>query len=351
MLETLWYTRCPAPTAATIAITQDWLRQEFEPDGTAVRSLASSRDRSVQQAHYSQSQPNAFRFGGTIPPLVALSRGADIKIAGLAWHDRLHAVFALPGSGIETAEDLRGKRLSLPVRLHDDIDWWQATVLEGYDQLFRQTGLSRDEVSLARVPIARSYLDDVVTADDPAKSLWGAKSQFAVQREEVAALHRGEVDAIYSDGAMAALLAASTGVKPVVVLDASDEPGSRFGTPSILTVSGSLFRDHHDIVVRLLARFLDAQQWVHGHQDAARRLFARETGVPEDFLEDAYSPRLLEQISLSLEPRHISLLRQKKDHLVSSGFLRQDFDIDAVIEPSALSEAKALRARQQGAAA
>jgi len=36
-IDTLWYTRCPAPTAATIAIRNGWLEEEFARDGIAVR--------------------------------------------------------------------------------------------------------------------------------------------------------------------------------------------------------------------------------------------------------------------------------------------------------------------------
>jgi ABC-type nitrate/sulfonate/bicarbonate transport system substrate-binding protein len=135
-IDTLWYTRCPAPTAATIAIREGWLDTEFAADGIAVRSLASSNDRQVHLSHYRHSQPNSFRFGCYVPPLISQSRGADIKVIGIAWHDRVHGIYALPDSGIETAADLKGKRLGVPVRLNDDVDWWRASVLGGYKALF-----------------------------------------------------------------------------------------------------------------------------------------------------------------------------------------------------------------------
>ena len=38
----LWYTRCPVPTASSLAITQGWLDEEFAPDGITVASLRSA---------------------------------------------------------------------------------------------------------------------------------------------------------------------------------------------------------------------------------------------------------------------------------------------------------------------
>lgn len=83
MIDTLWFTRCPAPTPASIAIRNAWLRDEFAPDGIEVLSLAASKDKSVHLSHYRHTQPNSFRFGGYVPPLISCARGRDVKIIGL----------------------------------------------------------------------------------------------------------------------------------------------------------------------------------------------------------------------------------------------------------------------------
>ena len=50
--DTLWYTRCPVPTASGIAIHHGWLDAEFAPDGIAIRSLRASADRAVRESHF-----------------------------------------------------------------------------------------------------------------------------------------------------------------------------------------------------------------------------------------------------------------------------------------------------------
>lgn len=342
-IDTLWYTRCPAPTAATIAIREGWLEEEFAPDGIAVRSLASSTDRTVHLSHYRHSQPNSFRFGGYVPPLISRSRGADIKAIGLAWHDRVHAIYALPDSGIASVADLKGKRLGVPVRVNDDVDWWRASVLDGYDALFASGRLGREDVELVEIPIARAYVEDATTGNAPGQSLWGAASQFAVQRDEVAALHRGQVDAIYSDGALTAILSATTGARAVHRFSGNEDDTDGYGTPCVLTVSGALLEQRPDLVARWVGRLLDAPAWAAGHEDETRRLFARETGLPEDLLDAAYSPRLFKQLDFSLSENRVRLLEAKYRHLLDRGFLAGPFDFEAFIDPGPLRHALAQR--------
>ncbi len=341
-LDTLWYTRCPAPTAATIAIRNGWLEAEFAPDGIAVRSLASSPDRQVHLSHYRHSQPNSFRFGGYVPPLISRGRGADVQCIGISWHDRVHAIYALPESGIRSVADLAGKRLSVPVRLNDDVDWWQASVLGGYDALFDTGVITRDQVKLVKLGITRSYMEDAVTGSSAGQSLWGATSQFAVQRDEVAALLRGDVDAIYSDGALTAVLAATTGARPVVRLRGNEDDRSGFGTPCLLTASGGLLAERPDLVARWVARLLPASTWALAHADEVTRLFARETGLPEEFLPLAYSDRLGAQADISLAENRVALVKAKYRHLLHLGMIETPFDIDAFFDHGPLTSARAL---------
>jgi ABC-type nitrate/sulfonate/bicarbonate transport system substrate-binding protein len=347
-IDTLWFTRCPSPSAASIAIRENWLVDEFAPDGIAVKSLASSSDKSVQLSHYRHTQPNSFRFGGWVPPLVSASRGADVKVIGLAWPDRAGGVLALPGSGIRTPEDLRGKRFSLPRRKNDSVDWWHAAVLHGYASALRRAGLRFRDVQLVEVDIEREYVADATTGDAPGQSLWGARSQFAVQREEVAALYRGEVDVLYSDAAMGALLRAFVG--PVIVVDLfnreEDSPEGD-GQPVVLTVSGGLLRERPDLVERWLVRLLDADAWARSHPAEARRIFAVDTGLPEDLVDDAFSPRLTQQIDVSLSPRRVAQLARLHEDLLTRGIIDSPIDFERFIDPAPLAAACELWRRRQ----
>lgn len=347
-IETLWFTRCPAPTPASIAIRNGWLVAEFAPDGIEVLSLAASKDRSVHLSHYRHTQPNSFRFGGYVPPLISLSRGADIRIIGIGWPDRTAEIVVPENSAIRDSADLRGKRLGVPVRRNDSVDWWQATVRAGYEDALKKAGLSPEEVAFVEIGIEREYVADVAQGSARDLSLWGARSQFAVQREEAAALVRGEVDALYTDAAMGAILKAAYGLRPVLDLSrAEDDPDGVSGHPTLLTVSGALLDERPDLVARWVAQLLDVEAWCRDNEDEAVRILARDTGVPEDFFAPAYSPRAHLQMDVSLSPRRMALVNMKYDQLMRHGFLDGPFDLEKVVNAGPLKTALAARGTER----
>ena len=60
-ISELWYTRCPVPTASSIAISQGWLDAEFASDGIAVSSLRASTFAGKFQQKRRRSQLDARR--------------------------------------------------------------------------------------------------------------------------------------------------------------------------------------------------------------------------------------------------------------------------------------------------
>ncbi len=56
--DTIWYTRCPVPTATGIAADLGWLDDEFAPDGIEVRSLQDvSRDEAADYPLHPRARP------------------------------------------------------------------------------------------------------------------------------------------------------------------------------------------------------------------------------------------------------------------------------------------------------
>jgi len=346
-VTTLWYTRCPAPTAASVAIRQGWLEEEFAPDGIAVRSISEAGDEATRLAHYSHDHPALFRFGGYVPPLQAMARGVDLRIIGLNWHDRVAGFHTLPDHPLaarraEGAVALAGARIALPIRRHDRTDWWRATVLAGIEHLRAILPPGAAPPVIVPIEIERAYYDDATAGPEARASLWGSRSQFAVQREEVAALYRGQVDAIYSDAALAAILCATTGAVPVLGLRGyEDDSEAGFGHPIVLTVSAPLLAERPDLVDRWMARLLGAQDWVRRNLSETRRIFANDTGLPEALLEHGYSARLPDQVDISLSPARVALVRRKYDHLLAHGFLDRAYDFDAMIDHGPLARSRA----------
>ena len=164
-IEALWYTRCPVPSASSLAIDNGWLDAEFEPDGISVASLRASAERGVRESHFDHSQADSFRQGGNIPPIWTRSRGGDTALVAISWTDEYQAVIAMPGAGIESPADLRGRRLGLPRRVNDQIDYWRAMCLLGYLSTLSLAGLGPDLRTLKHCDRHHFQVTDVSLVD------------------------------------------------------------------------------------------------------------------------------------------------------------------------------------------
>lgn len=342
-LETIWYTRCPVPTAFSIALQLGWLDAEFASDGIVLRSLASSTEASVRQSHFSHSQANSVRHGGAIPPLLARQRGSDLRIVGLSVSGFTQRVLALKESGIRNVRDLAGKRLGIPCRINDPIDFARATALRGFDLALKQGGLLAGDVLLVDVKEERRFVDDTTPDTGRSATLWDASSNFGFQRAAAFALLRGEVDAIFAHGASSVTLQSFLGATVVAEWDLSDDLASTVNNqPFPLTVSGTLVDDRPDVVARLVARVREAAAWAREHEREAKRIIASETGLPEEIVDRAFGPNVHAQLDIDLAPRLVNALQALHDDVLLRGFLHVPVDLEAFIDRRPLQAAQAL---------
>jgi len=342
----LWYTRCPVPTAFSVAVRLGWIDEEFTKDGIEIVSLLNSPSRAVRESHFAHTQPNSFRHGGNIPPIWAFSEGNDVRLIGLSWQEEFQPILVRPDSKIRTVEDLKGKKLALPWRKNDSIDFWRATVLRGFLTALASAGLTERDVELVEIPVQRAFIDDSPEATTHDGSLWSAASTSSLQREEAVALLTGKVDAIFSHGAHAANVRAFLGAR--VLLDVGKLPDRRQrinnATPLALTASGELIDKRPELVIRWLTRVIEAGEWAKSHRDETYRIVAAESGVPEEIAREAYGDTLPDSLVPNLSPENVQALVSQKEHLLSHGFIKNDFDVDDFIVREPLLEAKRIAA-------
>lgn len=345
MSEHVWYTHVPSPTAFGVALRKGWIHEEMARCGVEVRSLAASSDPDVQRFRRERTSPRAFRQGGNVAPLIARARGNDVRLIGLSRTSSIHPVLALPASGYRTAADLLGRRIAIPVRKNAIVDIPRATALRTVNNLLASAGLTTNEVELVAIPIEGSYFDTRPRPGDPIADGPREGVAFQVssaQTEEVAALIRGEVDAIASEGSTAAILAATLGLRTV-------EPGRAvprdLNNRSLLavTVSGGLLDREPGLVVSVLVQILAAAEWAIDEEAEARRLVALDAGIHEDLLDAAYSPRVSRQLGVDLRMDKVADLRQQHDFLLEQGIIGKPVDFDAFIDPEPLKIALARR--------
>ena len=326
-ITTLWYTRCPMPTASGIAIELGWLDEEFARDGIEVLSLRASSDRKVRESHFSHTQDDSFREGGNTPPIWSRAQGADTRLIGATWIDQYQTIVALPGSGIRTPADLRGRRLGIPHHLNDQIDFWRGKSLRAILTALDLAGLTTDDVELVDLPEDETFLGDEETSRSG--TLWSAKRQQAILRAEAFALIRGEVDAINLTGARGAMLEALLGAIQIVDLGNHPDPEVRIsnGIPMAFTVSGALVRERPDLARRYLNTVRRAAHWARDHPSETRRIIARELGDAEEWVEISYGSNLCANLEPTLSDELLDAMDAQQRFLHTHGFIDHQIDV------------------------
>lgn len=336
----IWYTRCPLPTASSVAIERGLLDEEFRADGIVVRSLNASSEMTVREAHYNHSQANLFRQGGNIPPIWSRSRGADTVVVATNWIDEYQAVVALPSSGVLAAADLRGKRLGLPRRVNEQIDYWRAMCLRGYLAALKSAGLGPADVELVDLPIDEKQIP--MGGASQRGTLWRGANRARRQSREALALIRGEVDAIYTAGAPGAHLSSFMGAHTVVDLGAHANPALRVNNqvPTVLTVDGHLARTAPETVARYLATLMRAAHWAQDHAAETLAIVGGDVGATQEWVTAAYGPEVHGQLGLELDERSIAAVGEQKAFLLEHGFIGSNFDVETWIDPHPLQLAR-----------
>jgi sulfonate transport system substrate-binding protein len=337
----VYYTRCPAvPTTSSLAFQLGYLDEELaQIDNAEVRQEIIGLDPKIKP---DPGDPYSLRHAGHIKALWARAEGADNRLISLSWLEGSYPTYALDPK-IQAVGDLKGKRLALfKFEDNETIDLLRAQQLRIYDSTLATAGLSLHDVTFVDLPVDKSYLKPKTEPGKP-RDVFGA-----LNRLQLFKLIRGEVDAITAQipGELVNLL----GLHPVHDTRQNRDKSSR-ANPSVLrgvVVSAGLLRENRELVVRILARHLEAADWALGHPDETVKLIAKDLNVPENILRSRYE-NLAEGLQVGLEEDKIAALRDLKDFYLRNGFIQRDFDLDAWVDSSLLNDARELLKKRRSA--
>ncbi|MGO4714619.1 ABC transporter substrate-binding protein [Bradyrhizobium sp. 2TAF24] len=320
---TVWYTRCPVPSPLGIAVRLGWVEELFARENIAVQSIVDSKDRNVRESHFNHHLAWSFRQGGSIPPLRARSEGRATRLVALTWTDEFQAVVTLPGSRIETTKDLVGRRFGVARRPADIVDFHRATALKGLVSALSLEGLAARDVEIVEIPTNESV---IVPVGDP--RLFGLRRRLTYSHE-VAALLRGEVDAIYVKGAEGVSLANLFGLRVVSEFGFHPDPRIRVntGTPRTLTVDDTFLRERPDLVRGLLGEVVRAGEWAANHADETVRIIAQEVLTSEEAVLAAHGRDVHRTLGITLDAPFVDAIESFKDFLFEWGFLEANFSV------------------------
>jgi ABC-type nitrate/sulfonate/bicarbonate transport system substrate-binding protein len=329
--DRVWITRCPVPTASSIAFDQGLLDAELRAHGLRAASLQDEPDPVLRRAHFDHALSGLVREGGNIPALWARSTGRDTRLVALTWVDEYQAVLTRPDARVADPGDLHGRRLGVPRQADARIDFRAAMALHGFETALGLAGLTLDDAVLVDVP---------TPPRDASWSVSGVGTPAGQWDLEAEALLRADVDAVYVKGAPGVEIAQTIGAHEVVDLGFHPDPLVRVnnGTPRTVTIDAELF-ERPGAAESVLAALLRAADWAREHRADLERVLVAETGAQGHGVGRAYRDAPLHP---HLTEPSLAALDHQRAFLARHGFLDEDFDIRAWADPGPLASARAL---------
>lgn len=350
---TLWYTRCGVPTAFGAAIQAG----AYAPGGAAalegarLLALQDSPDPAVHQSHFTHAQPDSFRHGSAFPAIWAQAAGAETRILGISLMRGAQTLLSRPGSGIRTPADLRGRRLLVPCRPAEPIDYLRANTLRLYGLALASAGLTLAEVELVERVIERPFIADRPTPKRAGEAAPGwVRPRAGKWADSVPALLAGEVDVITSGGSIGApalLHEELLGFHVVFDADwiADDVERANNSTVLVFAVKEALLRRRPDLVGQILDGALEAEALAAADPATFARYIGREQQVAEEFVLRAHGAEgLAAAVRIGFEPRAVAALEAAVDYLDRLRLTPRRIDVAAWLAPEPLAAARARRA-------
>jgi sulfonate transport system substrate-binding protein len=327
------YTICPGvPTISALAAPLGLLHEEFasEPDlDVTIKHIGFTG-----KTEWSHEDRFWIRNAGHAPAVWGRAKGVDSRVVALAWLEGTYPVVALTSSGIRSTADLKGKRIGI-FKSNGVFDLGYAQQLKIYTTTLATAGLTLDDVEL--VALEREKFDPTaVRTKDTKKQAAQESAQDIAGR-----LERKEFDAIAVQSA--AEVGSHVSVRIIYDTRQHPDPLARV-QPSVLrgvVVSGPLLRERRDLVVRGLARLLQASDWAKAHPEKVAAKLAEGYDVYPETLTAKYE-NVSEGIQIDLSQQKVLALQVQKDFLIKHRLIEKDFDVEPWVDHGPLAEAHKL---------
>ncbi|WPN47415.1 ABC transporter substrate-binding protein [Pseudomonas sp. P8_241] len=232
---------------------------------------------------------------GDLAAIIGKSNGLDTRLLSATARDVKHYLGVVPGSGIKTLQDLKGKRVAI----------FRGTASQlSFDAALASQGLSERDVK-------------VINLDFNAA---------------VAALAAKQIDASWSGSGLTALQAKGLAELPLNTKDL----GGAGSVQAVLVGTGAFVDAHPQVVAKLLKAQQQAVEWLtqDGNKDAYIQLVSGLASYPPIILsQDLKDQKLSEVFQSTLDPVFLGKLQDAVDMASQQKLIRKPFKVSDWVAP------------------
>ena len=232
---------------------------------------------------------------GDLAAIIGKSNGLDTRLLSATARDVKHYLGVVPGSGIKTLQDLKGKRVAI----------FRGTASQlSFDAALASQGLSEKDVK-------------VINLDFNAA---------------VAALAAKQIDASWSGSGLTALQAKGLAELPLNTKDL----GGAGSVQAVLLGTGKFVDAHPEVVAKLLKAQQQAVEWLtqDSNKDAYIQLVSGLASYPPVILsQDLKDQKLSEVFQSSLDPVFLGKLQDSVDLASQQKLIRKPFKVSDWVAP------------------
>lgn len=340
----VFYTNCPLISASNVDQELGWTKEEFKKIGVEYAYFRSRRENNWYP-HYVHNLDNLIRFGGLFPPIHVRADIRRTRLLGATHAPREGGCMMVRSrDDIYRMTDLKDKKIGLTRSLNTiKNDWWRIQEHMQILLMLRMNGMTEEDVEMVDFPYPDDWydMDEMLTPiENPSE--WQLKRDHKHDlafRPLETALLEGKVDAIYSQSKVFQHLQEATG-KLKAIEDLSRYPDWTLqvaNIPAVITCTDEMAEKHPELVVAFMKGMIKVGRWANEHKHAAAAILDKQTYYLD--VEDTYEG--IKEIDLvpNLSPQNLASIEIGKDFMLSHGYIKNDFDVQAWAAPEFLEQA------------
>lgn len=288
---------------------QQLLEKAFAADGISIQWNYFKGAGPVINEAFANGQVD-FAYLGDLAAIIGKSSGVDTRLLAATARGVKHYLGVVPGSGIKTLQDLKGKRVAI----------FRGTATQlSFDAALASQGLSEKDLKVINLDFSAA----------------------------VAALAAKQIDATWGSTGITALKERGLAELPLSTRDL----GGAGNVQAVLVGSGAFVDAHPELVAKFLAAQQPAVQWLthDDNKDAYVQLVSERASYPAAILQHDFNGERLSQIfPATLDEQFLARLQASVDLAAQQRLIRKPFQVEQWLAPQAIRPVPVAQAGGQG---